>query len=73
MTQVVGDPAVLDAPEIHVADPHPLAGGRDPMKSPEWVASCRPKAAAHSPMKSRASSMQTLSENAAWNGRCQLS
>lgn len=43
------------------------------MNGPERVASWRPKAAAHSPMKSRASSMQTLSENAAWNGRCQLS
>jgi glutathione synthase/RimK-type ligase-like ATP-grasp enzyme len=50
-----------------------LPVGATPMNSPECVASCRPKAAAHSPMKSRASSTQTLSENAAWKGRCQLS
>ena len=50
-----------------------LPVGAMPMKVPECVASCRPKAAIHSPCTMRASSMHTLSENAAWNGRCQLS
>ena len=43
------------------------------MNSPLCTACWAPKQAAHSPMYRRASSIATLSENAAWKGRCQLS